>query len=65
MKPEEFKELLLQAISGNKKSVEAILKLYEPMITRSSYIKGTFDQDLKQYIMLHIIKNISKFNFDI
>lgn len=62
MESEEFRVILTQAISGNKDSIEKLIKLYEPMITKCSYIKGKIDQDLKQYLMLHIVKNIAKFD---
>lgn len=61
MKPEEFKIILEKAVSGNSPDLEAILKLYAPLINTSSYIKGKYDEDLKQYILLHVVKNISKF----
>lgn len=61
MKPEEFKLTLEKAVSGNSTSIEEILTLYAPLINSSSYIKGKLDEDLQQYIFMHIIKNISKF----
>lgn len=62
MDSEEFKLILTQAVSGDRNSIEKLLKFYEPMITRYSHIKSKVDLDLKQHIMLHIIKNITKFN---
>ncbi len=41
--------------------LEEILKLYMPMIDRYSYLNGKLDEDMKQYIMIHIALNISKF----
>lgn len=61
MNPEEFRIMLESAISGNRDAVERILELYAPMINGYSYIKGRLNEDLRQYILLHIIKNISKF----
>lgn len=61
MNDECFKTLLEQAISGNREAIEGILLLYEPLIINNSIVNGKFDEDLKQYISLHIIKNISKF----
>lgn len=61
MKPEEFKNILNMAILGNSAAIEKILEIYEPLIKGSSYIKGKLDEDLHQYILMHIIKNISKF----
>ena len=42
-------------------AVEEILKLYMPLIDRYSYLNGKLDEDMKQYIMIHIALNISKF----
>ncbi len=61
MKAQEFKTVLLRAIFGSHNDVEIILKMYAPLIDRSSYLNGTLDEDLRQYILMHIIKNISKF----
>lgn len=61
MNAREFKAILLRAISGSHNDIEIILKMYEPLINRSSYLNGTLDEDLRQYILMHIIKNISKF----
>ena len=61
MNSQEFKFVLTHAISGNHDYIEIILKMYSPLINRSSYIKGQPDEDLRQYILMHIIKNISKF----
>ena len=36
-------------------------ELYMPMIEHNSYLYGRLDEDLKQYILIHIALNISKF----
>ena len=61
MNAQEFKTVLLRAISGSHNDIEIILKLYAPLIYRNSCLNGTLDEDLQQYILMHIIKNISKF----
>ncbi len=61
MNAQEFKSVLTKAISGSYDDIEIILKIYAPLINRSSYIKRELDEDLRQHISLHIIKNISKF----
>ena len=61
MNTSEFRWILERAISGDKKAVEAILLLYMPLINKHSYINGILDEDLKQTILLHIIRNISNF----
>ena len=57
-----FRDLLLGAVAGNHTDLEAIMKLYEPLIRKYSHIDGVFDEDLHQYILIHIALNISKFS---
>lgn len=57
-----FETVLKAAVSGDMAAIEKILKIYDPLITNSSIIKGEIDEDLKQEIVLHILKNISKFS---
>lgn len=38
-----------------------ILELYEPLIRKQSLHHGTFNEDLHQYLLIHIALNISKF----
>ncbi len=61
MPHDEFRTVLENAMSGSQKDLEKILKLYKPLIDSSSYVNGRLNEDLRQYIVLHIIKNISKF----
>ena len=46
---------------GNHRDLETILELYMPMIEHNSCLYGRLDEDLKQYILIHIALNISKF----
>ena len=57
----EFEKILSSAIGGNKNDMEKILLLYRPLIDKMSYVEGVLDEDLRQYLMLHIISNIDKF----
>lgn len=61
MKPQEFRRILLESIAGSHEALEELLILYMPLINRYSYINGKLDEDLRQYIMIHIALNISKF----
>lgn len=61
MKAEEFRTLLERATVGDKEAVEAILLLYMPRINRHCYISNALDEDMKQYVLLHIVKNLHKF----
>lgn len=61
MDSNEFRYILEKAISGDSIAIEKILVLYAPLINGSSYLNGELDEDLRQHILMHIIKNISKF----
>lgn len=62
MNKEQFHNLLKRATEGDKTCIEEILKLYSPLIDKNSYIHGKFDEDLRQYLLLKVYKNIGKFN---
>ena len=61
MKPEEFRLTLRAAVTGSHEALEKIFELYAPLIDKHSRIDGQIDEDLRQYIMIHIALNISKF----
>jgi len=56
-----FSGLLEQAIAGELEAVDEILRLYMPLINRHSFIDGVLDEDCRQYILLHVAKQIKKF----
>lgn len=60
---EEFSELLQGAVAGRHDSLEGIYELYTALINKHCYVNGYIDEDLKQYILIHIALNISKFIF--
>ena len=61
MTPDEFHRILKEAVDGSHEALEILLHLYEPLIRQHSMIDGELDEDLRQYIMIHIALNISKF----
>lgn len=61
MTNEEFRVMLEAAVTGSHEALEEIIRLYEPLIRKYSYIDGKPDEDLRQYIMIHIALNIGKF----
>lgn len=63
MTKEEFRKVLTGAAAGTHSDLEVILQLYMPLIDSNSYLLGQLDEDLKQYILMHIAINISKFSF--
>ena len=63
MTKDEFFRMLQGAVAGSHEDLEKIFEMYGPMINRYSYRNGKLDEDLRQYIMIHIALNISKFTF--
>lgn len=61
MSQTDFRMLLIGAMAGIHEDLEKILKMYMPLIERNSYVDGIRDEDLKQYLMIHIALKISKF----
>lgn len=61
MSKEEFHNVLTGAVAGCREDVEQILELYMPLIDKHSYVNGRLDEDLKQYLMIHIALQIGKF----
>lgn len=61
MKKTEFAQILHGAVAGRHEDLEVILALYEPLIRKHSYYRGIYNEDLHQYLLIHIALNISKF----
>ena len=57
MSAKEFRTTLMAAVNGSNEALADIIE-----INSRSYIDGELDEDLRQYILLHIFKNISKFS---
>lgn len=56
-----FKELLIQAKSGDKDAEESILALYKPLLIKESILESTFDEDLYQELYITFLNCIRKF----
>lgn len=61
MNREKFCSVLSGAVAGRQEDLEQILELYMPLIDKNSYVNGRLDEDLKQYLMIHIALQIGKF----
>ena len=59
-----FRTILQEAVAGDHEALEKILVLYGRLIDKFSYVNGRLDEDLRQYIMVHITLNISKFKIE-
>lgn len=57
----DFVDILQKAIAGDENAILMILKIYEPLIKSNSKWRGKLDEDLEEYIIIRIIKNIHKF----
>ena len=61
MRQNDFRTILTSAIAGDHDALEVILRMYAPLINRNSIVDGQLDEDLRQYILIHIAQTISKF----
>ena len=61
MSKEDFRSILTGAVSGNHEDLEKILELYMPLIEKIIISMEILDEDLKQYLMIHIALQIGKF----
>ena len=62
MESRNFSDILKDAVNGDDESVVAILAQYMPLINRHSKVKGKIDEDLRQYIILRILKSLANFD---
>lgn len=58
MTNEQFRELLIKAQTGDNEAMTDILEMYMPLINKHSYVNGKLDEDLRQNIILEILKSI-------
>lgn len=58
MTNEQFRELLFKAQAGDNEAMTDILEMYMPLINKHSYVNGKLDEDLRQNIILEILKSI-------
>ena len=59
-----FVDILQKAIAGDENAILMILKIYEPLIKSNSKWRGKLDEDLEEYMIIRIIKNIHKFKIN-
>ena len=56
----EFREILVRAQAGDNEAMTDILEMYMPLINKHSFVNGKLDEDLRQNILLQIVKSIKK-----
>lgn len=61
MKSEQLAEIIVLATQGNHDAIENIIDLYMPLINKHSVVDGKFDEDCRQFILMQIFVQISKF----
>ena len=54
--------LIVNALSGDLEAKFTLVKEYEPMIRKYSYINGVFNEDLNEFLKDYMFLNITKFN---
>ena len=57
----ELKDWIIKAQAGDNKAMTDILELYMPLINKHSFVNGKLDENLRQNILLEIVKSIKKF----
>ena len=57
----DFAAILQGSVAGRHDDLERLLHLYEPLIRKHSYVNGQFNEDLHQYLLIHVALNITKF----
>ena len=58
----EFREILVRAQAGENEAMTDILEMYMPLINKHSFVNGKLDEDLRQNILLQIVKSIKNFS---
>lgn len=61
MKKAQFEKILQGAVAGKHEDLERILELYAPLIKKHAFDGDKVDEDLQQYLLIHIALNINKF----
>lgn len=61
MNNESFRLLLSDAIAGDMDALAELFQMYMPLIDRYSYVDGILNEDLRQYILLHVFEKLSQF----
>lgn len=62
MNSTEFQAVLQKAVKGDRVALEQLLILYKQLIDHASMVNGKLDEDLRQEILLHLVKAIPQFS---
>ena len=58
MTNDEFRNLLIRAQAGDNEAMVDILEMFMPLINKHSCVNDRLDEDLRQNIILKILKSI-------
>lgn len=56
-----FRILIESAQAGDLQSIQTILEMYRPLLTKNSLLNGNFDEDLYQELCLTLLDCIRLF----
>lgn len=56
-----FEEILFRAQQGETQSIEQIIEMFRPMLIRNALVKGGFDEELYQELIIELLKCICYF----
>lgn len=57
-----FKEVFLQAKTGQEGAMTLLLEMYKPLLIKYSIINGRFDEDLYQELCITFLKCVRLFH---
>ena len=57
-----FREILSAAVSGNNDALVQLFLMYRPLIDSLSVTDGDINEDLRQELLIHLIKKIRYFS---
>ena len=57
-----FREILSAAVSGNNDALVQLILMYRPLIDGLSVTDGGINEDLRQELLIHLIKKIKTFS---
>lgn len=56
-----FKDILRYAKSGDDDSITELIEMYKPLLVNNSMVRGKFDEDLFQELLIELIHCIRRF----
>ena len=56
-----FKELIIRAKKGENEAQEALLEMYQPLLSKESIVDEVFNEDLYQELCYRFVQCVDKF----